>query len=238
MLRQLLGFSAFAAAALLGLGDCIVYDEVSSVTPLPGETGVAVDEIPTVSTTTTLDLDRAVVSLVRASDEAPIGGRVITVRDEEGYHLLRFVPEPSLEVDTDYLFTVTDALRGYAYADPITNTATTFGVTAPDSLEIAFTTASEPRVRHTERYNGHAHIYLSFSQEMNPNTFTADTVHLLLDGAAEQPYAIEYDGGPAHMLDISARRVDFADASVAFDGAEAADGTVMQPVTVEIAPPR
>jgi len=238
MLRQLLGFSAFTAAALLGLADCIVLDEVSSITPLPGETGVAVDEIPTVSTTTTLDLDRAVVSLVRADDEAPVGGRVISVRDDDGYHLLRFVPEPALEADTDYRFLVSNALHGYAYLDPITNTATTFGVTAPDSLEVEFTTESAPRVRHTQRFNGHAHLYLSFSQEMNPNTFTADTVRVFLDRVEEQPYSIVYDGGPAHILDISARRVDFSDASVSFDGVEAADGTVMRPATVEIAPPR
>ena len=236
MLRNLLRFSAVATGAFFCLATSIVYDTVEEITPLPGETGVSVDEIPTVRTFTELDLAGAQVSVLREDDQVAVAGEVVQDADDDGYPRVRFVPAAPLDADTDYRFIVENALDGYGYYDPITAEFLTFGTTnSPNRLEVPFSTRSEPQVRHTRRYDGHAHLYLSFTQDMDPDTLSADTITVALDGIEEPPLAFVYEGGPAHRLKITMRRVDFYAIDVIIrDGVLGSDGTQMQPQTLEV----
>lgn len=181
MLRTISRAVLLATAAFLSLATSMVYDEVASVTPLPGETGVSVDEIPTLRTTNQLDLSRANVTLIREADQAEVLGEVVHDTGDDGYWNLSFVPDAPLDADTDYRLMVAGALEGYFYLDPVTNQTTNFGAGLDDRLEIPFSTASDPRVRHSARYAGHSHIYLSFSQDMDPQTLIGSTIEVYLD---------------------------------------------------------
>lgn len=239
MLSNLLRFSVIAVAALFCAATSYVYDEVVEITPLPGESAVDVDQIPTLTLTARVEPGDAEVTLVRAADGSAVAGEVVQERGDDGYFRLRYVPAAPLAAATDYRLVVAGGLDGFYYYDPITNESIAFGGDdQPNRLEVPFSTRSAPAVRHTRRYDGHAHLYLSFSQDMDPQSFTPETVRVFLDGPEEAPLTIAYDGGPAHLLDITMRRVDFADAVVLFDGVVAMDGTVMPPETVDIAPPQ
>lgn len=239
MLRNLLVIWLIAGAVAVTAGCDYLYLEVVEVTPLPGESAVSVDQNPTLVLTAELELDRSTWSLTREADGSAVPGRVVQDRAEGRQVAVRFVPDAPLEPATDYRLVVEGGLDGYFFLDPISNRTVGFdAVGAASRFEVPFTTRSAPAVRHTRRYAGHAHLYLSFSQDMNPRTFSPDSVRVQLDGVAAEPLTLDYEGGPAHLLKVTMRRVDFTDAAVSFVGVEAMDGAAMSPEIVEIAAPR
>jgi hypothetical protein len=106
-----------------------------------------------------------------------------------------------------------------------------------DVFASTFATYSDPRVRSAGPAGGTLQRFrISFSQDMDPETLTANTLRVFDDGA-ETPAVISWEGGARHELELALGYTPKSGSHLVVllgEGIAAADGTPMADLPREV----
>jgi hypothetical protein len=159
-MRRFVQLSLLTAAAIASIATSMVVPGMYDVTPHDGETAVHPDIQPALTFDGEFDVDEGDVLLVDAVSGDVVPG-TLRIGTFEGVFTIRFMPTDSL-IESDYELRLGDSVLPYA-TQPV----------------YTFSTYSDPRVRTAAFIDGNRTIiHVSFSEDMDPTSLTADTVAL------------------------------------------------------------